>query len=313
VRRKTLICVENIFVIGLLLCVFLGVGNTEQRMIEMEGVGMPASEDAPLEIKKQEAFIAAVLTGIRNVAEYTGPSTVKTILKYKDENKKEISSDKIFLSFHGKIENIEVDSQSIVENWETKDDLININYNGQSFIIKMSKLLSPPIEFVEFPKWDNPPKTISGIDIKDIKWDAKEEVTVKLSYLYDSTKVKNEPKDVKILNYEFEKDKSGSFIYQTISIDGIAHGGGTDTPDAMMKKALDQALRNAVEKSNGVFIQSLTQVENSMLKKDEIIVQTMGIANVVDKKFNSRFNSEGTFEIVCSVIAKVPILRIVAK
>jgi hypothetical protein len=64
---------------------------------------------------------------------------------------------------------------------------------------------------------------------------------------------------------------------------------------------------------NGVFIQSLTEVENSMLKKDEIISQTIGIANVLDKKFNSRFTSEGNFEVVCSVIAKVPILRIIAK
>jgi hypothetical protein len=81
----------------------------------------------------------------------------------------------------------------------------------------------------------------------------------------------------------------------------------------MKKKALDDAPRNAVEKVNGVFIQSLTEIENSMLKKDEIVSQTIGIASVVDKKFFSRFTSEGNFEIVCSAIAKVPILRIVAK
>ena len=313
-RAIILKSVETIFAIGLILVLFTGVGNAEQKMIEVEAIGSPASEDALLDIKKQEAFIAAVLAGMRNITEYTTPTKVKGLIKGKDKEKKEIASDKIFSCLHATLENIEIDSQSILENFELKDDLINVSYNGQMFIIKKFKLVSPPIEFVDFPKWNNPPKAISNIHIKDMSWDAKEELfAVKLSYLYDSSKIKKERRDAHILNYEFEKDRSGDFIFQIITIDGATHGGGTDTPDAMKKKALDDAPRNAVEKVNGVFIQSLTEIENSMLKKDEIVSQTIGIASVVDKKFFSRFTSEGNFEIVCSAIAKVPILRIVAK
>jgi hypothetical protein len=298
------------------------VVNAEQIKFEDEGFGLSISKDAPLEVQKQEAFVAAFFEGLSKIAEKIADFKKTRIFKdiiIKQNNV--VIHDKIFSAFREKISEFDVDSQTIVVNLEMKDYIVNVDYKNQKFIVKELKLISPPIEFADFPKWINPPKTISGINIKDLKyeWDNKDKAwfcTVMLSYLYDTAKITKETKkkvEAKTLDFEFQKDNSNTYIFDTVVINGSAYGGGADSPDTIRKKALDDALRNSVEKVNGVFIQSLTEVENARLTKDQIMSQTLGIANVISKKFDSRFTSEGNFEIVCTVTAKVPIVRIVVK
>ena len=113
------------------------------------------------------------------------------------------------------------------------------------------------------------------------------------------------------MTFEYQKDGSGDYVFEKTTIDGAAYGGGDDAPDAIRKNALDEALRNAVEKVNGVYIQSLSKRENAVLTKDEIISRTLGVAKVLERKFTPKFTSEGNYEVVCTVTADVPIMILV--
>lgn len=311
-----------IFFFILTSVLFPYVVNAEQIKFEAEGNGFSLSKNAPLEVQKQEAFVAAFFEGLDKIAAQIADLKKTLIVKsISTKQKGVLSQEKLLIAVREKVGDFEVDSQAIVVDAGLKDYIINVEYKNQKFILKEFELISPPIEFVDFPKWNNPPKSISGINLKDLKyeWDGKYKTwicTVMLSYLYDTTKIEKNKKvkiEVKTLDFEFQRDNSNNYVFETVIISGSAYGGGADTPDTIRKKALDDALRNAVEKVNGVFIQSLTEVENAQLTKDEIISQTLGIANVIDKKFNPKFTSEGNYEIVCTVTAKVPIVRIVAK
>jgi hypothetical protein len=323
------------FLIGAFLILSVSLANAEPKFIEMEkwdtyeffshyypdqkriealGEGFISRKKSPIGVRKQEAFVDALLGGVRNIAEEI--AKLKKTHRFKTIKSKKSGKDieTLFFNIREKVGDFEIDSQSIIEDATIKDDLININYKGQQFVIKNFELISPPVEFVDFIKWNNPPKKISVIEIKGIQWNEKEgEVALLISYPFDAAKSRKIGKEAKTLDFEFQKDNSGNFVYKTVTIEGLAHGGGEDTPDAMRKKALNDGLRNAVENVNGVFIQSLTEVENSTLSKDEIISQSLGIAQVIDKKFNPRFTSEGNFEMVCTVTAKVPLVRIIAK
>ncbi|MBA3017352.1 MAG: hypothetical protein KJ550_00315 [Proteobacteria bacterium] len=153
-----------------------------KQKIDAVGVGayLEASQDAPLEIRKQEAFVAAFLDGIRNIAqEIAEPEKLSTTEwgKGKDNT--------IFFNLHKKVAGFEVDSQSIIKNYLLTEDLIIINFKGQRFIIKNWQLISPPVEFAEFPKWDNPPAAISGVQIQDLEWEEDEKGAVcKIKLLY---------------------------------------------------------------------------------------------------------------------------------
>ena len=160
-----------------------------KRKIYVEGVGAPVSKDAPLETRKQEAFIAAFLEGIRNIAEEIADLEKLSTIEWKGKK-----GETLFSNLHKKVAGFEVDSQTILKEKEFEViDLIIINFKGQRFIIKKFQLLAPPIEFVEFPKWDKPPTAISGVQIQDLEWEEEggeedEIFTIKLLYHYDATK-----------------------------------------------------------------------------------------------------------------------------
>jgi hypothetical protein len=76
-------------------------------------------------------------------------------------------------------------------------------------------------------------------------------------------------------------------------------------------KALKEALRNAVEHGNGVFIQAVTEVKNAITTRDEIISQSIGLARVVEKDFIPQFTSQGNYQVTCKVTANVPVMELV--
>ena len=154
-----------------------------KQKIYAAGEGIPASKDAPLEIRKQEAFIAAFLDGIRNIAE--------KIAELEKLPTTKVRGKVIFNSLSKKLAGFEVDSQTIIEEAKLVEDVMVVKFGGQRFIIKDFRLISPPVEFVEFPKWDNPPAAISGIKIEALEWKEDEGepfCTIKLLYHYDATK-----------------------------------------------------------------------------------------------------------------------------
>ncbi len=150
--------------------------------IKTTGVAAPISSDAPLEIQKQEAFIAAFLDGIRGIAEIVADIEKRTISKGDDK--------KILTIVHERIGEFEIYSQTNVEDYDVKADFIDVNYRGQKFVVFNFVLMYPEVELTKFIKWNNPPKTISDIRIEDVKWLKDGACEVVLSYLYKTKKAK---------------------------------------------------------------------------------------------------------------------------
>lgn len=197
-----------------------GIGFKQKVDASGVGASLEASQDAPLEIKKQEAFVAAFLDGIRNIAEQ--------IAKPDPPPTTEARGKAIFNSLSKNIAGFEMDSQSIIKDFRTVEDVIVVKFGGQRFVIKGYQLISPPIEFVEFPKWDNPPAAISGIQIQGLEWeiDEREEgavCTIKLLYHYDATKSEIIKSDTKAI-YRPENIEPSSFMYTGLVIDARGLG-----------------------------------------------------------------------------------------
>ncbi|MBA3018524.1 MAG: hypothetical protein FP811_10335 [Desulfobacteraceae bacterium] len=189
-----------------------------KQKIYVEGIGGSISKDAPLEIRKQEAFVAAFLVGIRDIAEKIAVLEKRPITKWK--------GGAIFSNLRKKVAGFEVDSQSIIKEFELTEDFIIINFKGQRFIIKNWQLISPPVEFVEFPKWDNPPATISGVQIQDLKWEEDEGealCTIKLLYHYEATKSEIIKSDTKAI-YRPENIEPSSLMYTGLVVDARGLG-----------------------------------------------------------------------------------------
>lgn len=286
--------------------------------IQTTGVGIPVSLDAPVDVQKQEAFVAAIVFAARNIREYIYGATVNAITTFKEDKR---VKDMILTSSKGTIAGFELESQTMVDaiKVDVLEDMINCTFKGQRMALKLGKLIFPPVDSLKFPSWHNPPDTLSDValDKVDWEWDRSKnywECVVTLSYLYDPSKIKKvTTSGAKAISFEYQKDDIGNNIFEDVDTEGSAFGGGDDTPDTIRQKALDQALRNAVEQVNGIFIQALTEVKDAVLTKDDIMSQTLGVAKVLDRKFTPRFTSEGNYEIVCAVKAKVPIMLLITK
>ncbi len=299
-----------------------GFVTAEQITFEESGSGLSSSHGESPQIQKQEAFVAAFFDALSQIgmkiSQYKQKKVYKTIITVQN---REVKKDKLFVEVREKMGAVDLDSQAIIVDFNMLSYIVNANYKDQKIIVKDFQLLSPLIDFLDFPSWSASPKTIDEIQIKDIKWewDNHEKTwacNLRASYLFDSNKDEQEKGvnlEAKSLHFEFEKDISNNHVFETTTIEGHAYGGGGDSPDSIRKKALDDALKSAIEKVNGVFIQSLTEVKDTRLKKELIISQAIGIAQVIKKSFNPRFTSEGNYEIVCTASVQVPIIRIVAK
>lgn len=121
-----------------------------------------------LKIKKQHAFIVAFFDGIRKITEDIAEKKGKLTVIQKDNI--------ITTNSHEKIGDFEVYSKTEVKmaddekTGELISDHIEINYMAQKYVIQNFVLTSPPTESVKFIKWNNPPKTISGIKIHGVNW-----------------------------------------------------------------------------------------------------------------------------------------------
>jgi len=85
---------------------YAGIGFKQK--VDASGIGayLEASQDAPLEIRKQEAFVAAFLDGIRNIAEQ--------IAKREKPQTTEVGGKALFISLRKNIGGFEVDSRIIM-------------------------------------------------------------------------------------------------------------------------------------------------------------------------------------------------------
>lgn len=165
----------------LFLFLSVGIAYAKQKRVEVEGIGLPASKNAPIEIKKQEAFVAAFFEGVRKIAEKVGSLKVEMNKTIKDSISNIVQE---------RIGEFDIDSETVIKDAALVEDLINVIYKGQKFVVKDFKLISPPVEFSKLSKWNKLPREISGIEIKDTKWDREtEQFTVKLAYLYAIEKV----------------------------------------------------------------------------------------------------------------------------
>ena len=115
----------------------------------------------------------------------------------------------------------------------------------------------------------------------------------------------------KKITFRYILDPSGEKIYKNITVYGTAYGGEDDTPKYIEEKAYQNALRNAIEKINGIHIQGSTLVINNILKQDIILANLLGTAQMISKEFPVRIFKGGNYEITCRASFKVPLIELV--
>jgi hypothetical protein len=152
--------------------------------IKTTGIGAAFSSDSPLEIQKQETFIAAFFASLRNMAEIIARIETRVI----EVNDKKTGS--FVTIFHERIGEFEIYSQTKIVNFMVNSDFIDVSYKGQKFVVLDYILMYPAVELAQFIKWNNPPKIISDIRIEDVKWNSDGTVEVVLSHTYKPKKVK---------------------------------------------------------------------------------------------------------------------------
>ena len=74
--------------------------------------------------------------------------------------------------------------------------------------------------------------------------------------------------------------------------------GEAETPLVAKERAAEQAMRAAAEQA-GVYLESLTEVQNMRLVRDEITVLTATVLAVVDKKYSQRSVDTGGMHFTC--------------
>lgn len=151
-----------------------------------------------------------------------------------------------------------------------------------------------------------PQGSSSILNVRKTQYD---ELVNKYSFLPTDTK----EEQIKKISFLYKKDILGRQIFRTIETYGVAFGGEDDSPIVIRQKACKNALRNAIEEINGVYIQSLTKVKNFKLTSDDIISQTVGIAKIKTRKIIPEFTSEGAFSINCKIVVDVPLMTIISK
>lgn len=285
--------------------------------ITVTSFGISASEDASLEVKAQEAFVSAVIAGVRDIL-----ANISTSIEGETQvdDKGEIISDIITSTTEGKIGDFKVDAQTSVVDFEMVADIVKCDFNDEKIVILKGKLVYPPINMLKFPEFKPFPKKISDIQLKYVsssmdKPSGELQLCIELEYLYDpSVQIDASSRNISSpVSFRYITDRNGDYIFKSVKIDGTSFGGEDDTPKLIQDKAYDDACRNAIEYVNGVFIKSLTETKNAMLTKDEIISKTLGIAHVLDKNFQSKFSSSGNFEIICTITTNIPIMEILAE
>jgi hypothetical protein len=300
---------------------FIALGGLFQGAIaasvEGKGEGKILSDRGSLSDRKQEAFIAAVLDALQKIGEMIYGVELNSFTKVSKPTIVEYES--ILAKARWKFGDFQGEGQMITENFDVKLYLISLHYKKQTIIAQDFRLISPPVGFVEFPHWGSNPRFISDVQIKTIEWFPPDKdfsyggCTVRLLYRHEGSMIqaKKEQKSPKSLSFKFIRDQAGNLVYKKVVIDGIAFGGGKDTLDDIREKALKEALRNAVEHSNGVFIQTVTEVKNAISTRDEIISQSIGLARVLEKDFIPQFTSQGNYQVTCKLKANIPLMELV--
>lgn len=165
---------KALVVLFLVLLTVMGYSGTASAII-VQSEGSPSSKKAPLEVRKQEAFIVAFFDGIRKIveeAEWLPPTT--------DEKTGNLVS-----AYRKRVGGFKIDSRTVIKEVDLLADLIVVEYRGQKITIKDFQLQSPAVKSVKLPKWNRLPKKISGIEITDAKWDDEKEIfTIELVYPY---------------------------------------------------------------------------------------------------------------------------------
>jgi len=300
--------------------IFIAFGSSPQgaiaALIEGSGEGKILSNTGSLSDRKQEAFIAAVLGALEEIGERIYGVQLNTFSKVLKSGV--VEYDSILSKARWKFGDFQGEGQAIVENFNVKLYLITLQYRKQTIIAQDLRLISPPISFVEFPHWASNPRFISDVEIKTIEWIPPDKnfpyggCAVKLVYQHETPiQAKKQEKSLRSLSFKFIRDQAGNPVYKKVVIDGIAYGGGKDTLDDIREKALKEALRNAVEHGNGVFIQAVTEVKNAITTRDEIVSQSIGLAQVLEKDFVPQFTSQGNYQVTCKVTANVPVMELV--
>jgi len=149
-------------------------------------------------------------------------------------------------------------------------------------------------------KIDSIPKASS--EVFNIRKKNYSNIMTKYSFSSDETKEDQLNK----LQLMFKKDDNNNQVYKQVVRKGLSYGGEQDSIKSIQELACKNALVKAIQDVNGVYIQTITQVKNSLITQDDIFSKTLGIAKIKNKKTYPEFNSNGSFKIECEVTADIP-------
>jgi len=286
-------------------------GEEYGKTVEVKGIGGYSFSESSVDDQKQAAFVAAFINGAVGLVELVYGIQTKGDMTVHEGN---VVSDTLIIELIQGIDDLHVSNNRLIKDAMVVMDLTNARFQGQTIVVNNGILLSPPVQTLKFPNWKSNPRTISTVEIRNINWN-KMECEVTLAYTYDPLKIlrKDEKRLLKTISFKLLKAVDDSYLYKKETIEGVAYGGGNDTPDMIRQKSLEQAIRNAIEKVNGVFIKSITEVKNSVVTKDEIYSQTMGVAQVINKQYKPQFTSEGNYQVTCVATVNVPLMELVAE
>jgi hypothetical protein len=264
-----------VFMVLLSACVSTPVkdGDAEVAVklrLHAVGEGLPASKDASIDKKKQEAFMAAFSLAVRQLAEEIENAEGQKIMP-------------------ARIGEFVVFSDTIVGDGKLITDIITMDFKGKRFIIKDAALLHLPVEFADFPKWNDLPSAISGIEIKEAKWDDKEGTfIVRLAYLYESVKTlsPSERFDGVII------DASGmDFTASTLFAESDGYACMREDKSQTVQAAMADAKRKAIEK---VLSYIKSETKGFDLEKDMVSAYSNATVNII-KEFEKAWYKDAQF------------------
>jgi len=319
-------------------------------VIQVKGYGYNNSDEPDLKTRKQEAFVAAILNGIKTLSEEIAQSTNtvsfsnNTIerkdseftsnmivsnnislydfnIQYKLIHLSEIKegkliNDKFYLSSDVFLGDFEIEYQAYINSGKLEIDTMNCNYKNTKILINQAKMIFPTIKTLDFYHWENPPKDIHGVKLTQLLWKEESkaiECIALFIFSFDPSKVKilKEKKSIKKIKFEYQKDRTGEILYKTTTTVGKAYGGDHDTPYSVKQAADMIAKRKAIEDVIGLNIQCSVAMTQGSISKEEILSNSMEYLLILDKKFILNPTSQGTIEVSCILTAKIPVMRIV--
>jgi hypothetical protein len=144
-----------------------------------------------------------------------------------------------------------------------------------------------------------------------------------VSSLSSGVEVAETPEDIRVVHVPDTTvipditPRTGRFVTtgrtEIVEVDGVAAGGGRDTPEQVLAVAKLNAQRAALEQINGTYLSSMSQTTNFQLDYDRVYAEFSGLVRVLEalSPRMTPFGTAGGFEYSVTLRLEVPVLEYV--